>query len=141
MDTTKMDSIKTSGDFKIRIGTDICSTKRVQEAYERFGDRLLSKIMTEDERNYVLGSSHHTVARIAGRFAVKEACSKVLGVGWRGIGFRDIEVIKEASGKPGLLLHGRAKMLADSLNLKFFEVSLSHEHEFATAFVLAHNGR
>lgn len=125
----------------IRVGTDICSVKRVAEAYSRFGNRFLQRILTEREASYCLASAAHTVARIAGRFAVKEAVSKALGVGWRGLSFTEIEVIKDTHGKPGVKLHGRAAQIAQEKNLLHWEISISHEHEFAVAFVLAHNGR
>lgn len=128
-------------ELNIRVGTDICSVKRVAEAYERFGERFLARILTDAEREYALASSAHTVSRIAGRFAVKEATSKALGVGWRGLSFKEIEVVKDKSGKPGLKFHGRAAQIAHDQNLSHWEISISHEHEFAVAFVLAHNGR
>jgi len=125
----------------IRVGTDICSVKRVAETYSRFGNRFLERILTSSEAKYALASAAHTHSRIAGRFAVKEATSKALGVGWRGLSFKEIEVVKDSSGKPGLKLHGRAAQIAEEKNLLIWEISISHEHEFAVAFVLAHNGR
>lgn len=124
----------------IKIGTDICSVKRVAEVYNRFGERFLDRILTDSERRYALASKAHTVSRIAGRFAVKEAVSKCLGVGWRGLSFKEIEVVKDTSGKPNLKFHGRAATIARNQHLTHWEVSISHEHEFAVAFVLAHNG-
>lgn len=128
-------------ELTMRVGTDICSVKRVEQAYSRFGERFLGRILTDAERHYALSSSAHTVSRIAGRFAVKEAVSKALGTGWRGLSFKEIEVVKDSSGKPGLKFHGRAAKIAEAQSLFHWEVSISHEHEFAVAFVLAHNGR
>lgn len=128
-------------ELTMRVGTDICSVKRVEQAYSRFGERFLARILTDAERRYALSSKAHTASRIAGRFAVKEAVSKALGVGWRGLSFKEIEVVKESSGKPGLKFHGRAAKIAAAQNLSNWEISISHEHEYAVAFVLAHNGR
>ncbi len=127
--------------FIIRVGTDICSVKRVAEAYHRFGERFLARILTDAERSYALASAAHTVSRIAGRFAVKEAASKALGVGWRGLSFKELEVVKNSAGKPTIKLHGRAAKIAEAQELLHWEVSISHEHEYAVAFVVAHNGR
>lgn len=123
----------------IKIGTDICSIKRISEAYKRFGNRFLDRILTSDEQNYVLAEPLHRDSRIAARFAAKEACAKTLGTGWRGISWKEVEVVRESTGEPGISLHGRAKVIADSRGLDIWQVSLSHEKEFATAFVLAHS--
>ncbi len=72
------------------------------------------------------------------RFAAKEAASKVLGTGWHGLSWKEIEVTKHPSGAPALKLHGRAIALAEKIGLTKFEVSLSHEKEFATAFVVGY---
>lgn len=123
----------------MKIGTDICSLKRIALAYERFGQRFLRRILTEQEMKYVLSQPLHTVARLAGRFAAKEAASKALGTGWHGVGWKEIEVIRQASGEPRLFLHGRAAAIAEKRGLKHWEVSISHEREFATASVIAYS--
>ena len=122
----------------IKIGTDICSIERVRKTYEKFGTRFVERILTPSERSYVLSKPAQTAARFAARFAAKEAASKVLGTGWNGVGWQEIEVIKHASGAPALQLHGRAAERAKRLGLTTFEVSLSHEREFATAFVVGY---
>jgi holo-[acyl-carrier protein] synthase len=124
----------------IKIGTDICSVNRVTQVYERFGERFLDRILTDSEKRYVLKHPVHTPGRLAARFAVKEAASKALGTGWSGISFKEIEVVKQQSGEPALALHGRAKAVAEKNGLTNWQVSLSHEKEFATAVVLAHTG-
>jgi holo-[acyl-carrier protein] synthase len=121
----------------IRVGTDICSLKRIAAAYERFGDRFLNRILTESEKTYVLSSRAHTTARIAGRFAAKEAASKALGTGWYGIGWKEIEISRLPSGEPRLYLHGRAATRAQKMGLKSWELSISHEREYAVATVIA----
>ena len=50
----------------------------------------------------------HKVERIAGRWAAKEAISKVLGLGVRGVGWREIEILPNWAGAPQVRLHGRA---------------------------------
>jgi holo-[acyl-carrier protein] synthase len=122
----------------IKIGTDICSLQRIANAYERFGKRFLERILTEAEIKYVLSQPPHTVARIAGRFAAKEAASKTLGTGWNGVGWKEIEIVRQASGEPTVRLHGRAIEIAQRRGLEHWEVSVSHEREFATASVLAY---
>ncbi|HMO20320.1 MAG TPA: holo-ACP synthase [Candidatus Melainabacteria bacterium] len=120
-----------------KIGVDICSIKRVEETYERFGKRFLEKILTEAEAAYVTSSPKHLIPRLAGRFAAKEACAKALGTGLRGINWKEMEVTKMHSGEPGICLHARARARAEKLGLRNFQLSISHEREYAVAFVVA----
>lgn len=122
----------------IKIGTDICSIQRVANTYAKFGQRFADRILTRAEQEYVLSKPVHVASRMAGRFAAKEAASKALGTGWRGISWKEIEVMRHPSGAPSLALHGRAAELAERLGLTNFEVSLSHEKEYATAFVVGY---
>ena len=122
----------------MKIGTDICSISRIRAAYERFGERFLRRILTESERHYVLSNSKHVCSRLAGRFAAKEAAAKALGTGWYGLDWKEIEVTRLNSGEPQLKLHGRAVALAARRGLSRFELSISHEREYAVATVVAH---
>jgi holo-[acyl-carrier protein] synthase len=124
--------------LNLKIGTDICSVVRVREAYERFGDKLISKLFTDEEKTYALSRPKRIAEIIAARIAAKEAVSKVLGTGWYGLHWKEVEVTKKRSGEPGIALHGRAVEAAARLGLKTFEVSISHEREFAVAFVVAY---
>jgi len=122
----------------IKIGTDICSIKRIADAYERFGQKFLERILTEQEIAYVLSAPPHTVTRLAGRFAAKEAASKTLGTGWHGLGWKEVEIVRLPSGEPTLRLHGRAIEIAKRRGLSRWEVSMSHEREFAMSTVLGY---
>lgn len=122
----------------IKVGTDICSVIRVTATYNRFGERFMERILTRAEKEYVLSRPKQTMQSFSARFAAKEAMSKVLGTGWHGIGWKEIEVTRKPSGEPGIILHGRAAQRAAHLGLTKFEVSLSHEREYATAFVVGY---
>lgn len=121
----------------IKIGTDICSVERVTKAYERFGIRFCQKTLTQAEIAYVTSRKVHMYERLAARLAAKEATVKALGTGWHGVGWKEVEIVRSPSGEPGLKLHGRAALVADRLGLDYFQVTMSHERQFATAFVLA----
>lgn len=122
----------------IKIGTDICSVNRIASAYERWGRRFLERILTDREIEYVLKEPAHTATRIAGRFAAKEATSKALGTGWNGVSWKEVEIGRRPSGEPNIKLTGRAATIAQRRGVDTFEVSLSHEKEYAVAFVLAY---
>jgi holo-[acyl-carrier protein] synthase len=82
------------------------------------------------------------VPELAVRFAAKEAVAKALGVGMRilardGIQWHEAEIIGDFRGKPMVRLHGSAAQRANELGLKEWTVSLSHEREYAVAFVVA----
>lgn len=117
----------------LKVGIDICSIDRIRSTYDKYGSRFLEKILTANELNYVMSRQKRRMETLAGRFAAKEAVAKVLGVGLRGVSWKEIEIDRHPSGAPLVVLHGRALSLAKSLNLTHFEVSLSHEKEFAVA--------
>ncbi|MBP9094760.1 holo-ACP synthase [bacterium] len=121
-----------------KIGSDICSIERVEKVYKRFGIRFLDRILTEGEKSYVLSRPKDFLARVAARFAAKEATAKALGTGFIGVGWKEIEVVRLASGAPTIELHGKAKARAQSIGLTSFELTMSHEQEYAIAFVLAY---
>jgi len=121
----------------LKVGTDICSVERIRKAYERYGERFLDRILTPYEKQYVIGRGKRLVESLAGRFAAKEAVGKALGVGLRGVAWKEIEIGRAASGAPHVILHGRAKKIAQHLQLSQFEISISHERDYSIAFVVA----
>ncbi len=123
--------------MNFKIGSDICSIKRVEDVYKRFGERFLDRILTEGEKAYVMSRPKDFLSRVAARFAAKEATSKALGTGFIGVGWKEIEVVRLPSGAPTIKLHGRAQAVAESRGLTTFELTMSHEQEYAIAFVLA----
>ncbi len=74
---------------------------------------------------------------LAGRFAVKEAALKALGVGLGGnLRLTEIETVRLSSGAPRLALRGKVSELAKRSGVREFHVSISHERGFAVAFVM-----
>jgi phosphopantetheinyl transferase len=74
---------------------------------------------------------------MAGRWAAKEAVSKVLGLGVRGIGWQEIEVERLPTGQPSVRLHDRAAARATQLGIQHIALSISHEREYAIAIAYA----
>jgi holo-[acyl-carrier protein] synthase len=120
----------------IAVGVDIIEIARIERTLADFGDRFLRKVFTERERERY-GSR---VAELAARFAAKEATSKALGTGIRGIRWREMEILANRRGKPVLVLHGSAAERAAALGLVAFDVSLTHSRTEAMAFVVALRG-
>jgi holo-[acyl-carrier protein] synthase len=117
----------------VAVGVDVIEIARIQRALHDFGERFLRKVYTERERERY-GTR---VAELAARFAAKEATSKALGTGIRGIRWREMEVLANGRGKPVLVLHGGAAERAAMLGLVAFDLSLTHSRTDAMAFVVA----
>jgi holo-[acyl-carrier protein] synthase len=116
----------------ITTGVDIIEIDRVMGVLERYGDRFLGRVFTPGEIDYCRGRAPN----LAARFAAKEATMKALGTGVRGVGWKDIEIVRAASGAPGVVYHGRAESRAKRLGVLETSVSLSHSRDYAVAFVV-----
>ncbi len=111
------------------LGIDIIKVERIRAALDRFGPRFSGRVLTDAERRYVRDRPE----TMAGRWAAKEAVSKVLGLGVRGIGWRDIEIERLPTGQPAVRLHGRAAARAEQLGMERIAVSITHESDYAVA--------
>ena len=111
------------------LGIDIIKVERIRGSIERFGERFARRVLTPQEQRYVANRPE----TFAGRWAAKEAVSKVLGLGVRGIGWRDIEVERLPTGQPSVRLHGRAAARAEQLGMERIALSISHESDYAVA--------
>lgn len=120
----------------IGIGTDIASIERFKDNLEQFGMRFADKILSEAE--LAIFEHHSQPAQyLASRFAAKEAAAKALGTGFRdGLTLRDISILSNEIGRPTISFTGKAQLVSDRLEVKHMHVSLSHEKEFALAFVI-----
>ena len=117
-------------------GIDIAEVPRIAESIERFGERFLRRVFTEEEIRYC-DSKTNRVERYAARFAAKEAAMKALGTGWnRGVRWRDIEVLRQPGSRPTIKFHGVAAEFAAKLGTKNVALSISHTPELAIANVI-----
>lgn len=117
----------------IAVGVDIIEVERVRNVYVRHGERFLHRVYTDREIQQCRGK----VTRLAGRFAAKEAISKALGTGMRGIAWREMEIVQLRSGRPTVALHGNAKLRAQQLGLSAFDVSIADLAQFSIAIAVA----
>lgn len=117
----------------VAVGVDVIEIARIERTLADFGDRFLRKVFTERERERY-GTR---ISELAARFAAKEATSKTLGTGIRGIRWQEMEILSNRRGKPVLVLHGGAAERAEMLGLVAFDVSLTHSRTDAMAFVVA----
>ncbi|MFZ3381067.1 MAG: holo-ACP synthase [Candidatus Acidiferrales bacterium] len=120
----------------VGLGLDIAEIDRIEAALTRHGAPILERLYTPGEVAYC-ESYRHKFERYAGRFAAKEAAMKALGTGWRlGVRWRDIEVVREPSGKPTLQLAGAARQFAERLGVKNISLSITHSGNLALAEVI-----
>jgi holo-[acyl-carrier protein] synthase len=111
------------------IGVDLVDIGRIVTALRRHPERFRRRVLTPAEDRYC----GPKVERVAGRWAAKEAVSKVLGLGVRGIGWREIEIERLPTGQPSVRLHGRAAGRAEQLGMERIAISISHESDYAVA--------
>jgi holo-[acyl-carrier protein] synthase len=117
----------------VAVGVDMIEVERVRKVYEHHGERFLTRVFTPEEVRQCRGKP----ARLAGRFAAKEAISKALGTGLRGVSWREMEVVQLRSGRPSVRLHGVAKIRAEQLGLNAFDVSIADLAQLSIAIAVA----
>jgi holo-[acyl-carrier protein] synthase len=122
----------------VRVGIDTVSVPAIAESLGRFGERFVQRLFTAREAadaEAVPGdAARHE--RLAARFAAKEAVIKALDLPEAGVGWRDIELIRGANGRPSLALHGRAAAVAAEAGVHQWAVSISHDAAQACAVVV-----
>ena len=117
-------------------GVDLIEIDRVRTAYLRRKDRFLKRLYTEGEIKYCL-RKRDPAESLAGRFAAKEAVIKAFSHGFGGRWkWRDIEVVRELSGKPTLKLHKRFEELRVERGITRMHLSIAHSKGDAIAMVI-----
>ena len=119
----------------IGVGVDLCEVERLRRTLARTPG-FATRVYTDAERDHC-GRRRDPAEGLAARFAAKEAVLKALGRGLGACSFRDIEVVRAASGAPSLALHGSAARLAAEHGVTAWHVSLTHTATMAEAVVIA----
>jgi holo-[acyl-carrier protein] synthase len=115
------------------IGVDLVSIPRMRATIERWQDRFLRRVFTEREIAYCQGR-HDPAPHFAARFAAKEAGLKALGTGLQlGVHWRELEVRRERSEAPTLVLTGKSKEIGLFKGGSRMLLSLTHEGDYALA--------
>ena len=115
------------------IGIDIVEIKRLEKTSRRWGKDFLNKVYTKKELAYAM-SKRFPYQHLAARFAAKEAIFKALGeVETDFVGWKNIEILNDAYGKPVVYWYGQAETARLKRGLKGAVVSLSHTENYAVA--------
>ena len=117
-------------------GFDLVDIPRFAQFVARRGDRGLERLFSPAELGYCRAHTDPTPF-YAARFAAKEAFYKAIGTGMgQAGGWRDVEVVRLASGRPLLMLHGKASSVVHGMQVRTIHLSLSHMADTAGAFVI-----
>ena len=123
-------SLRTGGGA---IGIDIVEIKRLKKTSKRWGKAFLKKVYTQRELDYANGR-RFPYQHLAARFAAKEAIFKALGeVETDFVGWKNVEILNDASGKPVVHWHGAAEASRKKRKIRGVVVSLSHTENYAVA--------
>jgi holo-[acyl-carrier protein] synthase len=116
-------------------GIDLIEVPRIAQSIERYGERFLSRIFTDEEIAYCRARAA-SAESFAARFAAKEAGAKALGTGIQhGVSWKELEVRRAPGQRPTLHLTGRARAIAGQLGVRHVSLSLTHTATLAMASV------
>lgn len=116
------------------IGVDIENIERFNNIVYKEKKSFLNKIFTDEEMSYCFAKTNpapHLAARFAGKEAVVKAISSTVG---NILNYNDIEIINNKEGTPKVMI--KKKGFEDLC----FEISLSHNKDFAIAFTILKRG-
>ena len=118
----------------VGVGVDLVEVARVRRMLAEKGTHVFDRLLTPAEARYC-SSRPDPAEHVAVRLAAKEAIYKALQTSpaARGVGWRDIEVVRTEGGRPDIRLTGLAARCAAELSVRRVLVSLSHTHEAAVA--------
>ncbi len=118
------------------VGTDISRVGRFRRFLDQGKTGVIDRIFTSGEKAYAL-TMKDPAPHLAARFAVKESFVKALGLGLRdGITWQDMDVVRDALGKPSLVLSGRAEEICRQRGIASVHLSYSHDGDYACATVV-----
>jgi holo-[acyl-carrier protein] synthase len=109
------------------IGVDVLELARMQATYERFGERLVERLLLPEERAQFI-QTKRPLRFLAMRFAAKEAIVKAMGTGFaHGVWIRDVGVVQNAWGKPEVVYSPRGERVRNGLGVGEGHVTLTDE--------------
>lgn len=119
-------------DMRLVSGVDIVAVARIEKILAGKRDIFLKKIFTRKEIRYIEGKNY-SGETISGLFAGKEAISKALGTGIGSIGWQDMEILHDELGRPQVRISDE---ILSRHRMNSLEISISHERDYAIAFVV-----
>ena len=121
----------------IGLGTELVDVDSLRSELAHADAAWLAFSWTDGERETCL-KRVDAAPGLAARLAAKRAAMSALGC--RDGDPLEVEIVREASGKPRLALHGAIRAEAERLGVVRQHVSLTHLESHALAFVLFESG-
>lgn len=118
----------------VGLGVDLAEVSRVRRLLDKYEGAFRERCFTDREWDYA-NRYADPAARLAGRFAGKEAVMKSLGTGWRRLRWTDIEIT--GGGMPRVNLSGRAAHRAEQLGVTDIKVTITYEGDRALVFAVS----
>lgn len=120
-------------------GIDLVDFKRIERLLGKDTSEWLDGAFTADELHHADGPPNH-ISYYAGRYAAKEAVAKALGTGFSDdVAWQDIEILRGRLGEPKARLSGGAILVANTLGIRRWLISISHSGNIAVASAIALN--
>ncbi|MBA7608999.1 Holo-[acyl-carrier-protein] synthase [subsurface metagenome] len=117
-------------------GIDLVKIERIEKIIKRWGDNFIFRIFTPLEREYCEKKKGNKYQSYAGRFAAKEALLKSLGLGLRGVNWKEIEIENNELGQPIIETSGKLKNIASVKGVSKYFITISHTKDYAIAQVI-----
>ena len=115
------------------IGIDIVRVERIRDAVGKWGPRFLRKVFTGNEISHCY-EKKNPFPSLSVRFAAKEALIKAVGL--RMSAYTDMEILNDTYGRPFVKPAGKFEGFLKENSLRASHVSMSHEWDYAIAFVI-----
>jgi holo-[acyl-carrier protein] synthase len=121
----------------VGVGIDLVDLDRIRALLASKGEQAMARFFSDREREY-LGTRTDATGHAAARIAAKEAVYKAMQAlpGARGVGWREIEVSRDAEGRPAIQLHGLAARVSDERGGLRIQISLTHSATSAGAIAI-----
>ncbi len=116
------------------IGVDLIQVARMDRWVGQGG--LLERFFHPGELADARSRGASMALSLAVRYAAKEALGKAMGTGLQHFSLREVQVVNDAAGKPGICLHGQAAETFARFGGERIHLSLTHELDNAIAMVV-----
>lgn len=120
------------------IGTDILAIDKLNSVFKKedyLNDSFVKKTYTSLEIE-LAESRPLPLYCYATHFAGKEAVFKALTTTGEDLRLNEIEILNDDTGKPYVVLHGNALLLAQKKEISHVLISLSYEDNYAIAYAI-----
>jgi holo-[acyl-carrier protein] synthase len=120
----------------IGCGIDLVRIERIKKIIKKWGNNFNYRIFTPLERDYCEKKKDNKYQSYAGKFAAKEALLKALGLGLRGVNWKEIEIKNDELGQPIINTSGKLKNIVLTRGVNKYFITISHTKEYAIAQVI-----